>query len=238
MGRIQQSNEVRPVLAAAAVFRTGLSVASLFVKMGLGEITSGYWPAVIAIASPFGFLCACVLVFFRATLGYILGGIAALFALPWFVLTESSGLPSAWTCLNGPDEYVGIDRPLAILKILSVALIAATATCSLLRLLFSGLLLRSSPLSRRTWPALAVAVLVLLVWLAHSARPWLLPTIVDAVPPDLRILHVEKTWPEIPRDGRLRYERWEILGQPQRPKTVSISISKLEHGGIAAANHP
>jgi hypothetical protein len=180
-------------LAAAAVFLcTGLSVAALFVRMGLGQIAGGYWPAVIAIASPLVFLSACVLVFFRATPGYILGGIAVLFALPWFVLTESSVLPSAWTYLNGPDEYVGIGRPLAILKILSVGLIAASATCSLLRLLFSGLLLRSSPLSRRTWPALAVAVLVLLVWLAHSARPWMLPTIVDAALPNLRILHVEK----------------------------------------------
>jgi hypothetical protein len=139
------------------------------------------------------FLCACTLVFLRPTLGYVLGGIAAVVALPWFVLTESSsGLPSVWTYLNGPYDF-GINyRPYAAEKILSVALIAAAVTCSLVRLLPSGLLLRNSPLSYRTWPTIAVAVLVLAVWLHHSAQPWMLPGIVDAVSPDLGILHVEK----------------------------------------------
>jgi hypothetical protein len=146
----------------------------------------------MAITSAFIFLCAGVLVFFRSTVGCVLGGIAGVVALPWFVLTESSALPSAWTYLNGPVEFAGIARPFATLKILSVALIAAAFTCSFLRLLPSGLLLRNSPLSRRTWPAIAVAVLVLAVWLHHSAMPWMLPDIVDAISPELSILHVEK----------------------------------------------
>jgi hypothetical protein len=195
MGRRLQSNEVRPVRAAAAVFLcTGLSVAALFLRIGLGgEITSGYWAADMAITSPIIFLCACILVFFRPIIGYVLGGIAAVVALPWFILTESSSLrPSAWTYLNGPDEFAATDKPIAALTILSVALIATTVTCSLLRLLPSGLLMGNSSFSRRTWPAIAAAVLVLALWLHHSAKPWMLPAIVDAATPELRILHVEK----------------------------------------------
>lgn len=193
MGHIQPANQVRPALAAAAIFLcTALSIASLFLKMGLGAITSGYWPALIAISSPFLFLCACALVFFRPTLGYVLGGTAGLVALPWFVLTESSARPSVWTYLNGPDPFGDSGRPYATLKILSVALIAAAVTCSFLRLLPSGLLLRNSPLSRRSWPAIAAAIVVPAVWLHHSAQPWMLPTIVDGIPPEFRILHVEK----------------------------------------------
>src|SRR5579871_1760086 len=193
MGRIQQPGEVRPRMAAAVLFLcAGVGVGSLFVRIGPGEIASGSWPGVIAIASPLVFLCACALVPFRATLGYILGGIAGLAALPWLVLSESSVLPSIWTVLNGPDEYGGNGKPFGILKILSVALVAAALTCALLRLLFSRLSPLGSAVSRRTWPALVVAVLVLVVWWAHSASPWMIPGSLDASSPDLGILHVEK----------------------------------------------
>jgi len=182
MDRTRWSHEARPVLSAAAVYLcTGLSIVSLFVKIGSGEITSGYWPAVMAITSPVFFLCACVVVFFRRTLGYILGGIAGLVALPWFVMTESSFfvrawtyLPSAWVFFNGPDDFEPGARSYATLKILSAALIATAITCSLLRLLPARLSL-GIPISGRTWPAIAVAVLVLAVWLYRSAMPWMLP---------------------------------------------------------------
>ena len=195
MGRIQQSTELRPVRSAVAVFLcAGLSIALLFLRMGLGGFPIWAWADDMTITSAIIFLCACVLVFFRPVLGYVLGGIAGVVALPWFVLTESSSAsPSVWTYLNGSDDFTAFNnKPYATLKILSMALIAAAVTCSFLRLLPPGLLLRNSPLSRRTWPAIAVAILVLAVWLHHSAMPWKLPTIVDAVSPELRILHVEK----------------------------------------------
>src|SRR5271165_3630704 len=147
MGRIQQSKELRPALAAAAVFLcTGLSIASMFLIVGRAEVTSGYWPATMAITNPLISLFASVLVFLRPSLGYVLGGISAVVALPWFALTESSDRPSVWTCLNGPDEFAVSARPYAAVRILSVALIAATFACSLLRVLPSGLLLRNYPL--------------------------------------------------------------------------------------------
>lgn len=193
MSRIPQSNEVRPVLAAAAIFLcTGVCIAALFLKMGPDHFTATYWIDGMALTSPLVFLCACFLVFFRPNLGYVLGGIAGMAALPWFVLTESSPIPSIWMSLNGPDEYAAMNLPFVILKILSVALIATATACSLLRLLPLRLVVWNSPLRHRTWPAIAVAVLVLAGWMYHSAKPWLLPTIVDGYYPDLRILHVEK----------------------------------------------
>lgn len=80
------------------------------------------------------------------------------------MLTESSRFPSAWTYLNGPDEFEGfLARPFMILEILSAALITVAIICSLLRLLPSRVSLRNSPLCRRTGPAIAVAVLILAV---------------------------------------------------------------------------
>jgi hypothetical protein len=193
MRRIQQFNVVGPVLAAAAVFFcTGLSTASLFVKIGPGELTRENWEAIVALTSPLLFLCASILAFFRPNVGYVVGGIAGAVASPWLVLVVSSVRPSVWAYLNGPDELAAIDRPNAVLAILSVAFTAAAATCSLLRLLPSWRLLRNSHVRRRTWPAVAVAVLVTAAWFCHSAKPWMLPTIVDAVTPELRILRVEK----------------------------------------------
>jgi hypothetical protein len=195
MGRFRQSNRARPVLAAAAIyFCAGLCIASMFLMLArFSPIFDGYWTPIMAVTGSLIFLCACVLVFFQPTVAYLLGALAGGVAVPWFVLTESSFSPSAWAYLNGPDDFGGATaRPVAELKILSVALIAVAVTCSIFRLLPTRLLLRISPLSHRTWPALAVAVLVLAVWLQHSARPWMLPTIVDAVFPELQILHVEK----------------------------------------------
>src|ERR1700733_6411882 len=215
----QQSNEVRPVLTAASIFLcTGLRIAFLFLRMSLGEFLIWSWAAAMAMTSSLIFLCACVLVFFKRTLGYALGWIAGVVALPWFILTESSSRRlSVWMYLNGPDDFAGINLlPYAVEKILSVAFIAAAVTCCFLRLLPPELLLRNSPLSRRTWPAIAVAVLVLALWLHHSAMPWMLPEIVDEVPPELRILHVEKrglqfheTGVTSMRDGRFRFSQYD-----------------------------
>jgi hypothetical protein len=165
---------------------------------GLGVITFGRpWLGVIAMVSPLAFLCAFVLVFLRPAPGYVLGGIAGMIALPWFVLTEINSPSSIWIFLNildpNPEAYPDLyPTVFVILKILSVALISVAIACSLLRMLPSSVQLRNSPLSRRTWPAIAIGILVLAVWLPHSAMPWMLPGIVDGRSPELRILHVEK----------------------------------------------
>jgi hypothetical protein len=164
MDRVPQ---LRHALIAAAIFLcTGLSIASLFLMMprDMGLIVDGYPGAgVLALTSPLVFLCACVLVFFRPSFGWALGGIAALLALPWFVLSESSSLVITWSFLNGPDQFSERFRPVALLKILSVALLATAVTCSILRLLSS--VLRKSHLSGHCWPAIAVGIVAPVAWL-------------------------------------------------------------------------
>jgi hypothetical protein len=148
MRRFWHSNQSRPVLTAAAIyFCAGLCIASMFLMLArFGPVFDGYGTAIMAVTGALIFLCACVLVFFRPTVAYLLGALAGGLALPWFV--AESPFPSAWAYLNGPD-YFGKDafRPVAALEILSVSLIAAALTCSILRLLPSRLSLRSSPLA-------------------------------------------------------------------------------------------
>ncbi len=196
MDSIDQANRgVKPAVAGAAVFLcTGISVASIFLisPRDIGLFMNWYpGAAILTLISPLLFLCACILVFFRPSFGYGLGGIAGVLALPWFDLTESSVLVSSWYCLNGPAPFPE-QVPLARLKILSVALLATAVTYSILRLLPPALL-RKAHLSGRTWPAIAVGVVVTFVWLCHSAMPWMLPGAVDVKSSyDLRILHVVK----------------------------------------------
>ena len=97
-----------------------------------------------------------------------------------------------------------------------MALIATSISCSALRLLPASVLRRNAPLSRRTWPAIAVGILALAVWLPHSAMPWMLPGIVDGISPELCVLHVEKRglrFREISvkaaRDGRFSVSRYD-----------------------------
>jgi hypothetical protein len=215
MSRIIPNGNLKPAVAAAAIFLcSGLSIAFMFLATPHVMYVGRVWADAMAIVSPIVFLSAGVLVFFMPRFGYGLGAIAALAALPWFFLTETLGWSSAWAYLNGPNEFTGSLRPFAKLEILSVALIAASATCSALRLLPVRLGLRNTPLSSRTWPAIVIAVVVPTVWLLHSATPWMLPGIVDAVSPELTILHVEKrglqfheTSVNTMRDGRFWISR-------------------------------
>jgi hypothetical protein len=119
------------MVPAAILLCTGLSVATMFLMMPRerGLFVNGYPGAgVLALTSPLVFLCACVLVFFRPRLGYPVGGIGALLALPWFVLTESSSWESSWHYLNGPDQFFEGHRPVAILKIRRAAELAEKHT--------------------------------------------------------------------------------------------------------------
>ena len=127
--------------------------------------------------------------------GYALGLVAGMVAVPWFVWTESALRPwNSWLFFNyaGPmDSGVGA-HAFVTLKILSVTLIVITVICSALRLLPGHWSLRESPLRRRTWPAVTAGPLVLAVWYARSVTPYSVPIIVDGASPEFQILHVEK----------------------------------------------
>ena len=170
--------------------------------------------------SPIVFLCASSLVFFRPRLGYTLGVITGLIALPWFFQAEFSQASwNSWIMLNyeGPTQFDG--RPyLAFteLKILSVILIVVAVACSSLRLLPARWCLRKTPLCRCTWPAFALGSLVLAVWFGYSVTPYNVPGFDHRASAEFRILHVEKRglrfhettlWAE--RNGRTRILRTE-----------------------------
>lgn len=186
-------SDVKPAVAGAAIFLcTGLSITSMFL-MAPGLFVNGCPAAgVPTLVSPLVFLLGCVLLFFKPGFGYYVSGITALLALPWFVLTESSDRESIWHYLNDPGPLSEGFRRVAILMILSVALLATTVACSVLRVLPS-FWVQKFHLSGRTWLAILVGVIVPVVWLCHSAMPWMLPGIVDrGSSADLRILHVTK----------------------------------------------
>ena len=96
---------------------------------------------------------------------------------------------SSWIIFNA-----ALDRSnwLSVFMVSSVAAIVVAGTCAALRLLPDRWSVRSVPLRERTWPAFAVAFLVLVVWLFHSAIPYTTPLIEDAIAPRFQILHVQK----------------------------------------------
>jgi hypothetical protein len=153
---------------------------------------------VAAKLSPFVFLFASALVFFRPRVGYALGVIAGLIALPWFFQTEFSPATwNSWIILNygspipipsDAGAYLAFTR----LKILSVILIVVAVACSSLRLLPARWSLWKAPLCRCTWPAFALGFLVLAVWFGYSATPYSIPAFDHPWRTEFRILHVEK----------------------------------------------
>jgi DMSO/TMAO reductase YedYZ heme-binding membrane subunit len=106
-GFAQARREFTPSLTVAALYLcTAASIACVFLRIRdwpLG-VNPNRLAEDLAIASPLVFLCACVLVFFRARLGYALGLVAGLIALPWFVWTELSLDWNSWITLNIADE--------------------------------------------------------------------------------------------------------------------------------------
>ena len=144
---------------------------------------------VASLASPFVFLCAGALVFFRPRTAYRLGLAAGLMGLPWFILAERSSPTSSWIVFNVPFEP---RRNAGVLAILSVALIVVSSVCAIARLVPPRWKLRKRPLGQRNWPAILAGFAVLGIWLYHAGTPYQIPVIADEVTPEFRILRVEK----------------------------------------------
>jgi hypothetical protein len=184
--------------ATGLLLCTGITVGlTVFFRLpaGFKSITSGF-PLVDAAAriTPLVFLCAAFLIFSMPRLGYGLGSLTGLLAVPWLIWTELLFYDGSWAVLN----YVGAtpgDRALTVfvmLRLLSVALIVITTTCCSLRMLPSRWHLMGSPLCQRTWPAFALGFLVVGLWFFHSARPYRVPLIVDGGQAVFRALHIQK----------------------------------------------
>ena len=243
----------KPELTAAVLFLcTAVSIMCMFLKIRNGPwlfsiISSGPTAAgVAAVASPLLFFCACILAFLRCRIGFPLGLLAGLSALPWFVWTESGLSPdSSWTYLNLVATYPE-EKAFVVyvkLKILSMALIVFATFCSALRLLPARWVLGKYPWNERTWPAVAAGLIVLAVWFVHSASPYRTPIITRGVQPEFRILHIEKhglhiheTEVSTTRNGVAwiwrndrRLFQYRFDSQVSRISLADVSPSTIEH---------
>jgi hypothetical protein len=185
----RRETTVKLILAALFLCTAG-SITCALAKdpNGLYGTTGEQLARAAALTSPFAFLCASILVFRRPRLGYAFALAGGLLASPWLAYTELS-LPSgvnSWIALNLADGLSRGERDFLAfvkLKLLSVVLIAIATLWSAVRLL---------PSCRRTWPVFAVSGLLLAIWFLASVTPYRIPIISDGVPPELRVLHVEK----------------------------------------------
>jgi hypothetical protein len=200
MGRFWEGHqEVVPKIVAAFLFvcSTVVSFACLSETpwdspLFDPSLHGGYLARAMASASPLIFLSACVFIFLKPRLGYLLGLLAGLAALPWLVWSELSLNPwNSWVLLTlAHDQHD--DTTIWSLRILAAALIAIAIGCALFRLLPARLLLRQTPVCHRSWPALVVGLVVVAVWLVHSVTPYVVPVCTLGVRPEFQILHLEK----------------------------------------------
>ncbi len=152
---------------------------------------------IIALASPLIFALAATAIFFHPRFGYILGAASGLGAAAWLFSQEITAPrgQNSWIYLNGgltPSKPREMEVLFAELRLLAITLVLAATVLSLLRLLPPHWTLRSRPLCERTWPAFAIVLALVPVWCYSSAAPYRVPGAVDALFPQLAILHVEK----------------------------------------------
>jgi hypothetical protein len=171
-------------------------------------------PTLAVLACALGLLAASCIVFLRPHLSYFAGTISGIAALHWFSRIEFWYFPplNSWIQFNLPDGDPSIS--IAKLRILFVVTIVTSTAWALTHLLPANWTLRKIPLRERAWPAFAVCSVVIVSWYGASASPYRIPWIVDAAPPELAVLHVEKngiqlheTTITVYRDGKLYVTR-------------------------------
>ena len=226
-----------------------IAVVPAYFPAHFGFVSARYaWLAFAAITAPCIFVFAAVAVSYFPRLGYIMGAVAGTPATPLFVSQEFARfrMMNSWIALNTsePKAYIGNLVLFGQLRILAVALIVVAVMLSVLRLLPATWALRKRPVRDRTWPAFAVCLLILTMWFCSAATPYRMPDIVDAVPPELAVLHVEKrglqfheTAVTVYRDSRLyisrnnrklfQYQFEESVANGVLPETMSQRVFSL-----------
>src|SRR5262249_59316478 len=117
-------------------------------------------------------------VFYSARCGYFLGLVAAMAALSWFMWLEQilvRNLTNTSIAFNLPDEGLSDIGEIIVFagwRILAMALIVVALACAGLRLLPASWKLRKSNISNRTWPAVALSLILLATWYGSSVSPY------------------------------------------------------------------
>ena len=195
-------------------------------------------------ASALGFMAAALVIFVKPRVGYLCGLLAGPLSLHWFSRIEFWDFPplNSWILLNLPDGNP--EASIAKVRIFFVALVVASTACALTRLLPTHWTLRKIPVRDQTWPAFVVCFAVLASWYGVSARPFRIPYIVDAVQPELTVLHVQKDGVQfhesavtVYRDGkfnvtrndrRLFHYRFEVREvQGVLPQTMTMQVRQV-----------
>jgi len=196
------------------------------------------------VASALGFMAAASLILVKPRVGYFAGLLAGSVALHWFSRIEFWDFPplNSWVLLNLPDGNPAVS--VAGVRICFVGLVVASVVCAFTRLLPVHWTLRKAPVRDQVWPALVVCFGVLVSWYAVSVKPFRIPYIVDAVAPELTILHVQKNGIQfresavtVYRDGRfyanrndrrLFQYRFEVReAQGVLPQTITLQVHQL-----------
>jgi hypothetical protein len=133
-----------------------------------------------------GLFAAGLMAFLRPRLAFVVAATSGVVSLYWFSRIDFPAFNS-WILFNDAS-----DVQLAISRIMFVAMtVAATGYCCI-GLLPRRLTFHNSSVRERVWPAIIVSSLVVAIWYARSVSPYRIPLIVDAVDPELALLHIQK----------------------------------------------
>lgn len=185
---------------AFVLLGAALSILALLRPDHPGELFRWHRAAWIATtASVVAFLCACVLVARRPRVGYRLGLLGGLLALPlivrnhWFTDWLAASW-NPWIFLNADGSEVirgGVPFFAEMAILATVLVVTVIATCAF-RLLPARWSIRGKAIREHTWPPLAVASLVLVVWFVRSVTPYSVAAFDHSAHLEFRILHIEK----------------------------------------------
>lgn len=143
--------------------------------------------------APLVLVAASILLLIGRRWGYVAALIGAALPLPWLFMTESRVSGNSWIAINASDAYSGVSYVRYFqLRILSVVLLLTTAIWAATRLLPSNLRIRKHSVNQWTWPALLITFSATSYWFATFALPYRQPILVDAMRPEISILHVVK----------------------------------------------
>ena len=174
-----------------------------------------------------GFGVAAALTLAKPALGYWIGLLSAGLAWPYLAFRELSYIynGNSWLVFNlpfGPRESPVLH--MAELQILACALATLSTFISLMRLCPSRWVVRRRTIQSRTWPALVLCLLLIVVWFAHSVMPYRVPTEHGGIYPEIGVVHFEKTGLRssettvaVMRDGR--FYRCSNVREPLRYKS-------------------